>query len=84
MRVRDDCYTKNHLSIYNRGVQATIKRAEDKSDESETGTTSVGFRILFQSGERKGGTGGKRGQGGLKKLNCVNEENVVNYKKGDG
>ena len=30
MRVRDVCYTKNHLSVINRGVQATIK--ERKGD----------------------------------------------------
>jgi putative transposase len=39
MRVRDECYTKNHLSIIHRGVQATIK--ERKGDFMAKQTNSL-------------------------------------------
>lgn len=37
MQVRGVCYTKNHLSIYNRGVQATIeeRKGDFNGEESQ-------------------------------------------------
>ena len=51
MRVRDVSYTKNHLSVYNRGVQATMKerKGDFNGEESQlTCTYKMDVQISYR------------------------------------